>query len=163
MGTQRSSRRERGAAAVEMAIILPLLLLVLGGIVDWGRFMFTQGIATNAAREAARALSVGYVVGNVSTPGSAAGRLAASSFGAQGTLSATYESLAAGAKLGVPLTETQSACTSASGVGDAARVTVVVNDFRWILLGPAMTFFGGTISAKPNAQAVATCTGTGPG
>ncbi len=50
----RSRMRERGAAAVEFAIILPLLVLMVGGIVDWGRFMYTQAMLTNAAREAAR-------------------------------------------------------------------------------------------------------------
>ena len=49
-------RRERGAVAVEMAIILPLLLLVVGGIVDFGRLLFTQNIVTNAAREGARSV-----------------------------------------------------------------------------------------------------------
>ena len=49
------SRREIGAAAVEFALILPILLLLLGGIVDYGRFFFTQVQLTNAAREGARA------------------------------------------------------------------------------------------------------------
>ena len=53
-------RRERGAVAVEMAIILPLLLLVVGGIVDFGRLLFTQNIVTNAAREGARSAALGY-------------------------------------------------------------------------------------------------------
>ena len=53
-------RREHGAVAVEMAIILPLLLLVIGGIVDFGRLLFTQNIVTNAAREGARAWALGY-------------------------------------------------------------------------------------------------------
>lgn len=48
---------ERGAAAVEMAIVLPLLVLLLGGIVDFGRAFYTKNILTNAAREGARAAS----------------------------------------------------------------------------------------------------------
>jgi Flp pilus assembly protein TadG len=55
----RTRRLERGAAAVEMAIILPLLVLLLGGMVDYGRFFFTQIQLTNAAREGARAAIVG--------------------------------------------------------------------------------------------------------
>jgi Flp pilus assembly protein TadG len=50
----RSKSRERGASAVEFALVLPLLVLVLGGIIDLGRFMFSAAIATNAAREGAR-------------------------------------------------------------------------------------------------------------
>ena len=54
------SRRERGAAAVEFALILPLMLLLVGGIVDFGRFFYTQNIVVNAAREGARSRALGY-------------------------------------------------------------------------------------------------------
>jgi Flp pilus assembly protein TadG len=53
MRSQRS-RRERGAAAVEMALVLPVLVLLLGGIIDLGRAFMTQTILTNAAREGTR-------------------------------------------------------------------------------------------------------------
>ncbi len=46
---------DRGAAAVELALILPVLLLLIGGIVDFGRAFFAQIIITNAASEGARA------------------------------------------------------------------------------------------------------------
>lgn len=52
--------RERGAAAVEMAIVLPLLVLVLGGIIDFGRYFFSQVVLTNAAREGARMIALDY-------------------------------------------------------------------------------------------------------
>lgn len=52
------TRRDLGAAAVEFAIIFPLLLLVVAGIVDFGRAFFTQIQLTNAAREGARAAVV---------------------------------------------------------------------------------------------------------
>ena len=53
--SHRQAYRERGAAAVEMALVLPILLLLVGGIIDFGRFFFTQVQITNAAREGARA------------------------------------------------------------------------------------------------------------
>ena len=53
-------RKERGAVAVEMAILLPLLLLCIGGIVDLGRLLFVQTMVTNAAREGARMHSLDY-------------------------------------------------------------------------------------------------------
>ena len=55
---RNSGRRERGAVAVEMAIVLPILVLLVGGIVDFGRAYFTQVVLTNAAREGARAAVV---------------------------------------------------------------------------------------------------------
>ncbi|MHB0960815.1 MAG: TadE/TadG family type IV pilus assembly protein [Pirellulaceae bacterium] len=44
----------RGVAAVELAIVLPILLLALVGIIEFGRAVMVQQIITNAAREGAR-------------------------------------------------------------------------------------------------------------
>lgn len=49
------ARRDRGAAAVEMALLLPLLLLLIFGIIDFGRMLNAQIAVTEAAREGARA------------------------------------------------------------------------------------------------------------
>lgn len=51
-------RRDVGAAMVEFALVLPLMLLVIGGVVDFGRMLFTEVTLTNAAREGARAAVV---------------------------------------------------------------------------------------------------------
>ncbi|MBX7445209.1 MULTISPECIES: TadE/TadG family type IV pilus assembly protein [unclassified Arthrobacter] len=50
----KSSRKEKGAVAVEMAIVLPLLLLILLGIIEFGRAYNVQVSLTQAAREGAR-------------------------------------------------------------------------------------------------------------
>ena len=47
-------RQERGAALLEMALTLPLLLLVCVGILEFGRAYQTWQVMTNAAREGAR-------------------------------------------------------------------------------------------------------------
>jgi Flp pilus assembly protein TadG len=52
---------ERGAALVEFALALPLLLVVIAGIVDFGFAFQRYEVITNAAREGARvAVLPGY-------------------------------------------------------------------------------------------------------
>lgn len=50
--------RERGATAVEMAILLPVLLLLLLGIMEFGRAFNAQVTLTNAAREGVRVMAI---------------------------------------------------------------------------------------------------------
>jgi len=44
----------RGAALVEMALILPVFLMVVLGIIEFGRAMMVSNLLTNAARDGAR-------------------------------------------------------------------------------------------------------------
>ena len=52
-------RQDLGAAAVEFALILPLLLLIIFGIIDFGRMLTAQTTTNQAAREAARVVMLG--------------------------------------------------------------------------------------------------------
>ena len=56
-----SARRSRddGAAAVEFALVLPVLIAILCGIVDFGRFYNTRIELSHAAREAVRVWALG--------------------------------------------------------------------------------------------------------
>ena len=45
---------QKGAAVVEFAIVLPLLLVILFGIIEFGLLMYNKHIITNASREGAR-------------------------------------------------------------------------------------------------------------
>ena len=47
-------RSERGAALVELAVALPLLLVIMIGTIDFGRAFRTAMIVTNAARAGAQ-------------------------------------------------------------------------------------------------------------
>lgn len=51
---------ERGAAAVELALLLPILLVLVFGIIEFGRGYNAKLTLTHAAREAARAYAVGH-------------------------------------------------------------------------------------------------------
>ena len=58
---------QNGAALVEFAIALPLLILLLFGIVEFGLLLYNKHILTNACRAGARA---GIVVRNPRLPNS---------------------------------------------------------------------------------------------
>ncbi len=53
-GSRRRRRREHGAVAVEFALVVPLLLVLLFGIVDVGIVLAQQLSLSNSARQAAR-------------------------------------------------------------------------------------------------------------
>jgi Flp pilus assembly protein TadG len=53
-----SRRDERGTAIVELALTLPIFLLLTLGAIDFGRAVYVQTILGNAARDAARFASV---------------------------------------------------------------------------------------------------------
>ena len=110
------SRRERGAAAVELAIVFPLLFLVVAGIIDFGRAFFTQIQVTNAAREGARAAVLMASNADVITRSTNA---------AAGVPSVTASVMAS--------------CTQGSTTNASVQVRA---SFNWILLGPAMSMIG---------------------
>ena len=118
---------ERGASAVEFAILLPLMLLIIGGIVDFGRFFFAKIELTNAAREGARAA---VVTTGTPTPGP------------------TERALAALPGVTTPSVAISPICATA---GSTATVTVSVSSpFEWMVLEPAMKLVGGAAALPPS-------------
>jgi Flp pilus assembly protein TadG len=55
---QVSHDSERGAAAVEFAILLPLLLMLVLGSIEFGRAYNAQITLTNAARDGVRVMAI---------------------------------------------------------------------------------------------------------
>lgn len=60
-------KKENGQAMVEFALVLPLLLLLVGGIIDFGWIFYNQISANNASREAARYIAIHYIPDNMSS------------------------------------------------------------------------------------------------
>jgi len=119
----RPQGAERGASAVELAIVLPVLLLVIGGIIDFGRAFTTQMAVTQAAREGARMVALNYSSAAVSTRVNTA---------AAGFPVATTIVTACPAK-GTTIT------TQASSVR-------VDNQFTFLILDGVMNLFGGGLA-----------------
>lgn len=62
MSVGRTSKRRRsdhGQSVIEFALVLPILLLVVFGITEFGRALMTVNVLNAAAREGARVAAVG--------------------------------------------------------------------------------------------------------
>jgi len=113
-------RHDRGAAAVEMALVLPLLLLVLFGLIDFGRAFNTQMQLTQAAREAVRVKALGGTDAD-----------------------ATSRAIAATGGLASPPPTTTFPLVCAAGNTTANAKVTVSYSFEFITpLGPMASFFG---------------------
>lgn len=60
-------KKEKGQAMVEFALVLPILLLFIGGLIDFGWIFYNQLSANNASREAARYVAIHYYFDNMNT------------------------------------------------------------------------------------------------
>ena len=55
MNTLQNLKNQKGAALAEFALVLPLLLVILLGIIEFSLLLYDKAVITNASREAARA------------------------------------------------------------------------------------------------------------
>jgi Flp pilus assembly protein TadG len=121
-------RSEAGAELVEFALVLPVLLLVFGGIIDFGMLLQRQQVLTNAAREGARlAVLPGYTTTDV--------QARVTQFVQEGLNNSGM----------APITAVRTV-TLTPGTGpafQAAQVQVTLND-RFLILGPLVSLVGGS-------------------
>ena len=137
----RTVKSERGAAMIEMALMLPLLLLVLTGLIDFGRLFMAEIMVTNAAREGARMYSMGYSTAD-STSRITAALPGMGSYG--GVSSPVYGP----------------ACPDPVLLASQVSVKVSTANFKWIAVNNIAGLFGGTIpTPQPNSTAVMRCVG----
>ena len=111
----KKHQSERGAVAVEMAIVLPLLLMLLIGIIEFGRIYTIQISLSQAAREGARYAAVHYADDDLDVEGAALGA-APSLDGLPVVVHNDPDSCASGTNARVTTTVT---LTSLSGLFDA--------------------------------------------
>jgi len=115
-------KSEKGQAMVEFALVLPILILLLCAIMDFGWIFFQKILVTNAAREAARYSAVHlYDDGTVNAADTTAAR-----------------TVALGSSSVLP-----DALTASLTVSDGA-VTVTVTSPAAVITGLTSSFFGGS-------------------
>lgn len=120
----------RGVASVEFAVVLPVLILLALGMMEFSRAMTVQRVLANASREAARqAILDGASVTDIEDR--IHGYLAASNIDSQ-TISYTVN----GAGVGDPTSE------AVSGDAIGVEISVPFDDVRWL---PVPGYIGGTI------------------
>ena len=56
-------KNQKGGAIVEFAIVLPLLVLIIGGVIELGLLFYNEQVIINASREGARAGIIAYMDG----------------------------------------------------------------------------------------------------
>jgi Flp pilus assembly protein TadG len=147
--TSSARRGERGQAIIEMALTLPLLLVIVLGIFDFGLMFQRYEVVTNAAREGARVgvlpdytptlararaldyLAVGGITGTTrGSVASCAGALVA-------------ESRCVSAVVG------ETTITGSSPLKTVNQITVTVEyDHRFTWVGPILNLFGGSLGVS---------------
>ena len=122
--TKVFKKNDSGVAAVEFALILPLLMWVLFGIVNYGILLYDQAVITNAAREGARWGSINTSATIACGPNSVTGN------GDPCEVANSYTN----ANL-ITFGSSTSSLTSASGAGTAGTTVSVTVTYTFTAIG----------------------------
>jgi Flp pilus assembly protein TadG len=139
----RRRKRTRGQALVEFALVIPIFLLILSGILDFGNMLYSRMSVINATREGARAAVTAADATTIPSVASGAARNSASGIsGASLVISTNCIAI-----------KTSGSCSwaskSASQPGDAVSVTVTYSYHSFFPL-----LFGATIPMSSTVQMV---------
>ncbi|CAN7147596.1 TadE/TadG family type IV pilus assembly protein [Knoellia sp. LjRoot47] len=128
---------------IEFALITPLLLLCIFGMIDLGRMFLVQAMVTNGAREGARMVALRQSAGDVTA------RANASMPG--------LDALSTGSHAVTPV----AICPAVPTPTQAGTVTVSVTGFKWLALGAVSGLFpgGGIPAPNPSATSSMRCLG----
>jgi Flp pilus assembly protein TadG len=137
-------RTEKGAAVVEFAVILPLLIVMIAGIVEFGLLYFNKQILVTATREGAR---LGIVVGTTDSEIRERVKKVCREEYDEGSLLGTFQPLLK--TFGTAIVDIPDADITITRTGSEfpADLTVGVEyDYRFLL--PAILGFGNTITLR---------------
>jgi Flp pilus assembly protein TadG len=135
----RERNREGGVAAVEFALVLPIFLLLVVGIVELGAALYDKHMVTQASRVAVRA---GIVLRNPKLPDAAIQQIGADA----------AHSLITFASVPPTVTVTPVHGTDASN-GNVPMLSVTVShQYSGLLLGPMLSVFSGPITISATSS-----------
>jgi Flp pilus assembly protein TadG len=122
MHTPRTRSRRRGTAAVEFAIIGPIVVMLVLAMIEFSRLMMVEEVLTNAAREGCRqAVLTGATTSDATT---------------------TVSNYLAGAGIsGYTTTVSPDPSTAEAGTAITVTITVPYSSVTWL---PTPIFLGGT-------------------
>jgi Flp pilus assembly protein TadG len=138
----RLTRGERGAALVEFALVLPLLLVVIAGVVDFGFLFQRYEVVTNAAREGARLASLPSYNGQTALI-----RAHVRNYVQQGLAlsNAALDATVPNTTAGVNIANVTLSYTANGNTYQIPAVSVTVNyNHTFLMLGPVLGLIGGT-------------------
>lgn len=139
-------RRNRGQSLVEFALVVPLFILMLFGLIDLGRYVYATNAMNQATREAAR---VGSVQGWAQDCGGASSR------------TVCIQNTTNGRMVGVPTTTVSSSCSRTVGTGpitvtadncQPGDVLSVQASTSFSMLTPVIGQMLGTVTVHGQAQ-----------
>lgn len=150
-GSQAKRRRDDGAAAVEFALVVPLLVLLLFGIISYGVMLSFRQSMSQAAAEGARAAAVAFVATNAQSDGYSAVDEALNSFG---VTCVSGNLLKGGSDVGDCTVTAPGACVPAAVSAQCVTVTLTY-DYRDNPLVPSFPGVGYTVPSQLSYSAQA--------